>query len=140
MKSNTQNINCEFYDDFINELREYNGQITYADGNQGWFNPELSKIALDSMIEKAGCDILYDAEVTDAQTDKNHVKSILISSKTLSLYIESLYFLDTTGDGNLSKILNNKILENKEPRQPMTLRFHVSGIDMKKICRLDNGF
>lgn len=134
MKSNTQNINCEFYNDFINELREYNGQITYADGNQGWFNPELSKIALDSMMEKAGCDILYDTEVINAERDKNHIKSILIASKTLSLYIESLYFLDTTGDGNLSKILNNKILENKEPRQPMTLRFHVSGIDMKKFA------
>lgn len=28
MKSNTQNINCEFYNDFIQELKLYNGQIT----------------------------------------------------------------------------------------------------------------
>ena len=133
MKSNTKNINCEFYNDLIEELRLFGGQTTYGDGNQGWFNPELTKIALDSLMQKAGCDVLYDCEITDAVKEKNHVKSIKISSKMLSLYIESLYFLDATGDGNLSFILNNKILENKFNRQPMTLRFHVSGVDMKKF-------
>ena len=133
MKSNTKNINCEFYNDLIKELRLFGGQTTYGDGNQGWFNPELTKIALDSLMQKAGCDVLYDCEITDAVKEKNHVKSIKISSKMLSLYIESSYFLDATGDGNLSFILNNKILENKFNRQPMTLRFHVSGVDMKKF-------
>ena len=133
MKSNTKNINCEFYNDLIEELRLFGGQTTYGDGNQGWFNPELTKIALDSLMQKAGCDVLYDCEITDAVKERNHVKSIKISSKMLSLYIESSYFLDATGDGNLSFILNNKILENKFNRQPMTLRFHVSGVDMKKF-------
>ena len=133
MKSNTKNINCEFYNDLIKELRLFGGQTTYGDGNQGWFNPELTKIALDSLMQKAGCDVLYDCEITDAVKERNHVKSIKISSKMLSLYIESSYFLDATGDGNLSFILNNKILENKFNRQPMTLRFHVSGVDMKKF-------
>ena len=27
MKSNTQNINCEFYNDFIDELKKFNGQF-----------------------------------------------------------------------------------------------------------------
>ena len=102
MKSNTQNINCEFYNDFIQELKLYNGQITYTDGNTGWFNPELSKLALDSMLEKAGCDVLYDCEVKNALTENNRIKSLCISSKILSLYIDSLYYVDSTGDGNVS--------------------------------------
>ena len=133
MKSNTKNINCEFYDDFISELKQFNGQITYGDGNSGWFNPELSKIALDSMLEKTGCDILYDTEIVNAETTENHIKSIQVSSKMLSLHIESKYYLDTTGDGNFSYVLKNKFLENFSTRQPMTLRFHVSGVNLKEF-------
>ena len=131
MKSNTNNINCEFYNDFIEELKKYNGQITYSDGNRGWFNPELSKIALDSMLERVKCDVLYNTEIVDAVTENNHIKSICISAKMLSLYIDSLYYVDATGDGNFSQILKNNILKNSNSRQPMTLRFHISNIDMK---------
>lgn len=133
MKSNTNNINCEFLNDFVDELKKLGGQITYGDGNIGWFNPELSKIALDSMLERVGCDVLYNTEIVSAITDINHIKSVCISSKMLSLYIDSNYFVDATGDGNFSAILKNKILENNKTRQPMTLRFHVSGIDLEKF-------
>jgi len=131
MESNTQEINCEFYNDFISELKKYNGQVTYGDGNSGWFNPELAKIALDSLLSSVSCNIIYDSIVSDANYNEDHVYSIKILSKTLSLCIESHYFIDATGDGNFSKILNAKILENNNSRQPMTLRFHVSGINMK---------
>lgn len=129
MKSNTKDINCEFYNDFIKELASYGGQITYEDGNSGWFNPELAKIALDSLLSKTGCDIIFDSEIVNAISTDNHVNQVCISSKSLSLYIESDYFLDTTGNGNFSEILKNNILENNKKRQPMTLRFNISGID-----------
>lgn len=135
MKSYTNNINCEFLNDFIEELTKYNAQITYGDGNIGWFNPELTKIALDSMLERAGCEILYGCDIKHAVSGKNHVKSICVSSKMLSLYIDSLYFVDATGDGNFSAILKNKILKNPENRQPMTLRFHVSGVNLEKFSK-----
>lgn len=135
MKSNTQNINCEFFNDFVVELKKYEAQITYGDGNKGWFNPELSKIALESMMERVGCNILFNSEIIDAVADNNHVKSLCINSKTLSLYIDSKYFIDATGDGNFSVILKNKILKNPQERQPMTLRFNVSGIDLVKFSK-----
>ena len=154
MKTNTNDINCEFYNDFISELKRYNGQITYCDGNKGWFNPELSKIALESMLEKVNCDILYNSDVIDASIEKNNIKSIKISSNMLSLYIESSYFVDSTGNGNFSQILKNKFLKNSKNRQPMTLRFHVSNINLEEfstwllnldsnrdvttVCKIDN--
>ena len=141
MKSNSQNVNCEFYNDFVSYMKNYNAQITYSDGNTGWFNPEISKIVLDKMLQDVGCNILFDCEIKNANFKKNHVYSIELQSKMLSLHIESLYFLDTTGDGNFSVILKNKILKNNESRQPMTLRFHVSGVDLnlfsKWIMELD---
>lgn len=131
MKSDTNNINCEFFNDFVRKMEEYGGQITYEDGNRGWFNPELAKIALDSMMMDAGCEILYGCEVSDAECYDNNIKKIKIDSETLSLYIESLYFVDSTANSKFSKILNHKFLNDKKNEQPMTLRFHVSGINLK---------
>lgn len=135
MKSNTKDINCEFYNDFISKMKKYDAQITYGDDNQGWFNPELAKIALDEMMNDVGCDVLFNTEVVDASFDKNNVHSVKLSSNGLSLHIVSLYYLDATGNANFSKILENKILENNQSRQPMSLRFHVSGINLEKFSQ-----
>ena len=133
MKSVKKNINCDFYNDFVKKMSEYGGQITYCDGNDGWFNPEIAKIALDDMLSEAGCEILYDAAVCDVISTNNVINKIKITSKMLSLYIESKYFLDSTGDGNFSVLAKNKILENFNKFQQMTLRFHVSGINLEKF-------
>lgn len=135
MKSNTNNINCEFYNDFILKMKKFNAQITYGDGNTGWFNPELAKMVLDEMMCDVGCDVLFDTNVIDANFSNKTVYSIKVESKGLSLHIESLYFLDATGDANFSHILKNNILKNNSSRQPMTLRFHVSGINLKSFSK-----
>lgn len=131
MKSDTQDINCEFYKDFIIKLKEYGAQITYSDGNEGWFNPELAKLALDSMMKDVGCEILFGCEISGVDCYDDNIKKIKIDSQILSLYIESSYFVDSTGNSKFCKLLNHKFLADKKNEQPMTLRFNVSGIDMK---------
>ncbi len=131
MKSDKKGINCDFYNDFVQKMSEYGGQITYSDGNDGWFNPEIAKIVLDEMLTEAGCSILFGTDVVEVNCEENLIKSIKVNSKILSLYIESRYFVDSTGDGNFSLLAKNKILENYKNFQPMTLRFHVSGINLE---------
>lgn len=133
MKSNKSNINCDFYNDFVQKMSEYNAQITYCDGNDGWFNPEIAKIVLDDMLQSVGCDIMFNSSVTDVTTDDCLIKQIKVSSDILSLYIVSCYFVDCTGDGNFSYLAKNKILKTGNNFQSMTLRFNVSGIDMKNF-------
>ena len=101
MKSDTCNINCEFYNEFVRKMSEYGGQITYSDGNTGWFNPEIAKIALDSMMKEAGCEVLFGCEVENAECYDDNIKKIKISNGILSLYIESNYFVDSTGNSKL---------------------------------------
>ena len=133
MKSEKKDINCDFYNNFVKKMSAYNGNITYCDGNDGWFNPEIAKIVLDEMLTDAGCDILFDTNVADVFCEEKLIKSIRVSSKMLSLYIDSKYYVDSTGDGNFSFLAKNKILENFKNFQPMTLRFHVSGVDSEKF-------
>ncbi len=146
MKSGENQINTEFYNDFIAELKEMGGQITYQ-GNSGWFNPELAKIALDSLMERANVEVIFCAHINDIICDGNIVKSIVISKEILSVYnekienvncrlsvpIETRYIIDATGNCEIGKFLGCKFLEEKNDNQPVSLRFMMSGVDIKKF-------
>jgi len=133
MKTDYQNVNCDFFNDLVKKMGEYNAQITYSDGNRGWFNPEILKIVFDEMLTDAGCEILFGTEVVDAKVDNDKVISIETKYKTLSSYFESKFFVDATGDGNFSLLCKNEILSDENSTQAMTLRFLISGIDLEKF-------
>ena len=71
--------NTDFYNTLIDKLNTIGGQITYCDDNQGWFNPELLKIALDRLMTDANVDVLFNTEVEDVKIDPNFIKSIKIT-------------------------------------------------------------
>lgn len=69
MKTSDNNINTEFFNDLMNNLHEIGGQITYADGNRGWFNPELLKITLDKMMVSANVEVLFNTKIAEIITE-----------------------------------------------------------------------
>lgn len=69
MKTSDNNINTEFFNDLMNNLHEIGGQITYADGNRGWFNPELLKITLDKMMISANVEVLFNTKIAEIITE-----------------------------------------------------------------------
>lgn len=69
MKTSDNNINTEFFNDLMNNLHEIGGQITYADGNKGWFNPELLKITLDKMMISANVEVLFNTKIAEIITE-----------------------------------------------------------------------
>ena len=145
MKTSDNAINNTFFNEFYKNLKELNGAITYIDGNKGWFNPELAKICLDSMLLDAKVDILFEYQVFDITKDENNkILSIYIEplntnnkinkQEALSLHIETKYIVDATGDAKFCEKLNCKFLEkNKNEFQPMSLRFIMSGVDRKSF-------
>jgi len=50
MKSNDKNINTDFYNELVKYSKLNNAQITYGDGNKGWFNPILLKIVYEFFL------------------------------------------------------------------------------------------
>lgn len=160
MKTSKNNINTDFYTELMKNLSRINGQITYADNNIGWFNPELMKITLDNMLLEKNVHILFETTISKIKVKSNNVISIKISNnsninietiytdninndnKILSEYIETKYLIDATGDAKIFQKLNCKFLENKNNFQPINLRFIMSGIDLNKfsnwILNLDN--
>ena len=122
-------INTEFFNILISELKKVGGQVTYM-GNQGWFNPELLKIVLDKMMNDVGVEVRFNAEVKDVKTDKNNVVSVEINKeilsiyneevdtdninknyKPLSVYIDAKYFVDATGNCDFANQINCTFLK-----------------------------
>lgn len=152
MKSGEHQINTDFYNILIEELRSVGGQVTYQ-GNPGWFNPELMKIVLDKMMKDVGVEVRFHAEAKDIKVSKNNVLSLeankeilsvyneevdtdnitLPKYKPLSVYIDAKYFVDATGNCDFSNKINCKFLEMKSDYQPMSLRFNMSGINLDKF-------
>jgi len=145
MKSNTENLNTEFYKKLLEYSKKMNAQITYSDGNDGWFNPVLLKIVFDRMLKDAGVDVLFGAELCDYEVEtkennssKKFVKSVTVktsfASKILSIPIYSKYFVDATGNSNFCKFLNCEFLDDGEKFQPDSLRFILANINLEKFA------
>ena len=137
MKTSNNAINTEFFDALYNKLHLIGGAITYSDGNKGWFNPELTKIVLDDMIQEAHVEIRFESEVTKIEEDLSsyivtiNSNKIFLDDNTLSHPIETIYLVDATGDAKICEKLNCEFLEKKY--QPINLRFIMSGVDVEKF-------
>lgn len=137
MKTSDNAINTEFFDTLYSELEAVDGAITYCDGNKGWFNPELTKIVLDKMMQDANVDILFETSVKKTEENLSSYivtidsDNIFLSSEELSHPIETTYLVDATGDAKICEKLNCEFLEKKS--QPINLRFIMSGVDVEKF-------
>ena len=137
MKTSDNAINTEFFDALYNKLYSIGGAITYSDGNKGWFNPELTKIVLDEMMQEAHVEIRFESEVTKIEENLSSY-IVTINSNKIFLYnnkllhpIETTYLVDATGDAKICEKLNCEFLEKKY--QPINLRFIMSGVDVEKF-------
>lgn len=132
MKSGEHQINTDFYNELTTELHSIGGQATYL-GNKGWFNPELTKIALDTLMAKANVEVFFDCHIRNVILEGNKIKGVIISKEMLSVYNEKIeqqnkgllvsigakYIIDATGNCEIGKLCGCEFLE-----------------EMKKINRL----
>lgn len=133
MKTNDLGINNEFFSDLISFAQKYNAQFTYSDGNKGWFDPELLKMVLDEMLISVDCEILYTTEFSNVLGNDIDGFKIELKHNVLSIYIDTKYIIDATGDCFVAKKLNCNFLDSENLSQTTTLRFIMSEIDLDKF-------
>ncbi len=147
MQSGEHQINTDFYKDLITELHSIGGQATYLN-NPGWFNPELTKIALDRLMAKVNVEVYFDTHIRDVKLTNKEIKSIIISKEMLSVYndtiemdkdllsvsIDTRYVVDATGNCEIGKLCGCNFLEEKNENQPVSLRFMMGGIDVPEFA------
>ena len=139
MKTSSNAINTTFFDTLYKELNDIGGAITYIDGNKGWFNPELTKIVLDTILIEAGVEILFESSIKEIEKklssyivtiESDNINSFLYEK--LLVPVETRYLVDATGDAKICQKLNCEFLEKKS--QPINLRFIMSGINTKEFA------
>ena len=135
MKTSKNSINNDFLNEFINQMKRYDAAITYSDGNIGWFNPEIAKIVLDEMLNKAKVKVLFNSFVTKVNISNRNIKSLEINDNMLSVPIETRYVIDSTGNCDIGFLSNCKFLNKKDENQPVNLRFLMSGVDLKLFSK-----
>ncbi|MCD7880004.1 MAG: FAD-dependent oxidoreductase [Candidatus Gastranaerophilales bacterium] len=132
MKVDSQDINTEFFNDLIKFSDRYNARKTYIDGNKAWFNPELLKLVLDTMLSSVNCTILFSTEpVSINKTGENKDFEITLHHKISSLSVKTKFILDSTADGKVFKLLDLDFQKKSDIFQTPTLRFLMSNIDMQ---------
>ena len=134
MKTETKNLNTSFYKDLIELANKYGAQITYSDSNDGWFNPVILKFVFEDMLKKFNCDILFESKAQFVETKDKLIKKAHIMSKFLSLPIVSKYFVDATGNASFSKLAKCEFWNDTSQKQPPSLRFLISGVDLAKLA------
>ena len=129
MKIEAENINQQFFNDLIKYARNENAQITYGDGNPGWFNPIKIKDIFKKMLSNANCDILFESQPLKYKKNDKIIEYIEIKDKK----IYSKYYIDATGNGSFSKLLGCEFLKDTNIKQLSSLRFIVSNVNLEEL-------
>lgn len=117
----------------ITELEKLGGTLQSKDST---FDEELLKLVLNRLCIECGVELLFNTTVVGVQVENGALVSIKAWGKSRMLELTADYFVDATGDAELSVLAGcDYHVGRKEDGlcQPMTLCFRVAGIDMAKF-------
>ncbi len=118
---------------FLEVVREM--QKISGEENDTRFDEEIMKLVLNRMAVSAGVQLLYNSVVTDVEEKDGVLSAVKVYTKGGTLRFTADYFIDATGDGELSALAGCDFQLGRESDslcQPMTLSFRMSGIDMEQ--------
>jgi hypothetical protein len=107
-----------------------------------WFEVEGLKLVLEEMAREAGLRLLYYTQFAGALVEDGVVTGALIQNKSGRQLVRARRIIDCTGDGDVAASAGAPFEVGRagdEKCQPMTLMFHVGGIDFARICAFRQG-
>ncbi|OGI07625.1 MAG: hypothetical protein A3I68_04490 [Candidatus Melainabacteria bacterium RIFCSPLOWO2_02_FULL_35_15] len=124
------------FSEVCDRLMQAGGGATFKDGNPGWFNPEIYKIVLDKICLEAHVKLMFDCQVIEAIHELPFLRKVIFFNKSGCFSISAKEFIDCTGDGDLMAFsgVSYESGENNH-RQSMSLRFMMSGVDLKALAK-----
>lgn len=130
---------CSSISDEINDRMIKMGYCAIGyNGNKGYFDPLILKFVLEEMASEAGVKILYYSYISDIIMEKNTIKGIIIDNKAGRSIVKASRVIDCTGDADIAYMAGVPV-EKGNPdtgkNQPMSVRYMMSGIDLKKFSQ-----
>lgn len=100
------------------------------------FNPEIVKIVADEMADEAGLSLLLHAQVVGTVQDGDTVKGVVVEGIGGRRAYLARAVVDATGDAILAHKAGVELLDLGQARQPNTLCFRLSNVDVKRFRAL----
>lgn len=120
------------FGEIVDNLKKYGGM----NDTSTRFNEEILKIVLNRMTVDSGVQLLFNTSVIAAKTEKGKICSVTVNGVSGSEELEADYFIDCTGDANLTFMCGFPYRLGRPSDnlcQPMTLCFRLGNVDKVKF-------
>lgn len=122
--------------EFANRLEEMGGaSIEYPLGSV-CFDPEAYKLLAQRMVLEAGVTLYLHAYLSDCTMDAGRITQVVFEGKGGARAVAGRYFLDCTGDGDLSYMAGVPMQAFPAPTQPSSLCFCLGGVDATALSKI----
>jgi hypothetical protein len=125
-------------DDVVAGLAKFGSMIerpnTYGAGTGITYNPEHLKVVWESLLQKSGAKILLHALLQEVKVSDSKVKELLLATRAGLCSVTGDYFIDATGDADLSNYagFGYEKAGDIAPAQTLTTTFKMVNVDMKE--------
>lgn len=119
--------------EFIERLIEVGGAREEKPIGNITFSPEKYKLIAQRMVLEAGVSLYFHSYLTGCKKEGDRLSHIIIDNKNGAEAIEGKYFIDCTGDADLSYQLGVPMQPMRSELQPATLIFMLGGVDTASL-------
>lgn len=125
-------------DDVVNGLSAYGSMLerpnTYGAGTGITYNPEHLKVVWERLLQDAGVKILLHALLQEVEVKSGKVVSLELATRAGRVRVTGDYFIDASGDADLSHLASFGYEKAGEisPAQTLTTTFKMVNVDIKE--------
>ena len=123
---------CERLGGYIGPINDYRSLHVIA------VDPEIMKVAVVTLLRKAGVALRLYAFADDVVLSGNKITGVVVIARGTRTLIVAPVFIDASGDGDLAIAAGapfQKGDETKGELQPVTLMFRMSGVETEPLLR-----
>src|SRR5690606_25262483 len=100
------------------------------------FSPEKYKLIAQRMVLEAGVSLYFHSYLTGCNKSGNRLTHIIIDNKNGPEALAAKYFIDCTGDADLSYLAGVPMQPMRSELQPATLIFMLGGVDTSSLPKI----
>jgi len=119
--------------EFIERLVEIGGAREEKPVGNITFSPEKYKLIAQRMVLEAGVSLYFHSYLTGCKKEGNRLTHIIIDNKNGAEAIAGKYFIDCTGDADLSHQAGVPMQPMRSELQPASLIFMLGGVDIDSL-------
>lgn len=125
--------------EFIERLIDINGAREEKPLGNITFSPEKYKLIAQRMVLEAGVSLYFHSYLTGCKKSGNRLTHVIIDNKNGAEAIAAKYFIDCTGDADLSYMAGVPMQPRRSELQPASLIFMLGGVDTDSLPMLRHG-